>query len=324
MAVAASDLGVARALSARSRPVLLGLAGDSASGKTTLARGIEWILGPERVVHVNLDDYHRFDRKRRAELGLTPLDPAANHLDIVAQHLGLLALGESVLKPVYDHSTGEIGPAVLVEPRDVVIVEGLLPFQGRGLRDHFDVKVYLDPEEELRHRWKIQRDCAARGYSIEEVVSELRRREGDAARFVRPQRAFADLVVSFHRQSMVDAHANLGARIVLRPTLSHPALDGLVGTLRRDGYEPVRLFLDRDLGRPAEILEIDGDCPPGVGGEVEEIVWRTMHPDSRLAREQLGRYLHATGKEARSEALALAQLLIVSHVVGALHGALEL
>ena len=66
MAVAASEVGAARASSAGSRPVLLRLAGDSASGKTTLVEGIEWILGPGRVVRVSLDDYHRFDRKTRA------------------------------------------------------------------------------------------------------------------------------------------------------------------------------------------------------------------------------------------------------------------
>jgi len=238
----------------------------------------------------------------------------------VAQHLRLLALGEPVLKPVYDHGTGEVRPAEHVEPRDVVIVEGLLPFHARALRECFDVKVYLDPEEELRHRWKIERDCATRGYLIEEVVAELRRRETDAARFVRPQRGFADLVLSFHRQSTVKAYANLGARIVLRPTLPHPPLDELVGTLRRYGYEPVRRFLDRALGHPAEILEVDGGCPPGVGGDVAQIVWRRMPPDAGLLRDRLGLYLHATGEERRSEALALAQLLIVSHVVDALHG----
>ena len=137
------------------RPVLLGLAGDSASGKTTLARGIEWILGPERVTQVCGDDYHRLDRKTRVELGVSPLDPVANDLELLAAHVRELAEGRPIEKPVYDHATGEFGEPERVEPREIVIVDGLLPFQSPAVRDRLDVKVFLDPEEELRHRWKI-------------------------------------------------------------------------------------------------------------------------------------------------------------------------
>ena len=69
------------------RPVLLGLAGDSASGKSTLSRGVEYVLGVERVGRVCTDDYHRFDRAERARLGVTPLSPDANSMDLMAEHL---------------------------------------------------------------------------------------------------------------------------------------------------------------------------------------------------------------------------------------------
>ena len=77
--VAARDAGL--------RPVLLALAGDSASGKSTLSRGVEFILGVGRVGRVCTDDYHRYDRATRAELGVTPLAPEANRMDLMAEHL---------------------------------------------------------------------------------------------------------------------------------------------------------------------------------------------------------------------------------------------
>src|ERR687884_472482 len=75
------------------RPVLLALAGDSASGKSTLSRGIEFILGVGRVGRVCTDDYHRYDRTTRAEMGVTPLAPEANRMDLMAGHLRTLASG---------------------------------------------------------------------------------------------------------------------------------------------------------------------------------------------------------------------------------------
>src|SRR3954452_2830237 len=91
------------------RPVLLALAGDSASGKSTLSRGIEFILGVGRVGRVCTDDYHRYDRAARADMGITPLAPDANRLDVMAEHLRALASGASVTKPTYDHHTGTFG-----------------------------------------------------------------------------------------------------------------------------------------------------------------------------------------------------------------------
>lgn len=304
-------------------PVLLAVAGDSAAGKTTLASGIEGVLGADRVTRICVDDYHRYDRKARGEIGITPLDPACNYMDIMEQHLQCLAAGQPILKPVYDHKDGTFGPPEYLAPKEFVVVEGLLPLHTRALRECLDVKVYLNPEPELRREWKIQRDCGQRGYEQAQVVAEMERREPDSARFIRPQRAHADIVVRFHRQATKDA-AHLGARVVLRPTLPHPNLEELVSALKRDGYEPIRLFLDRDHGKPAEILEIDGDCPPELGADVEESIWHRMRPDDSLRRERVGRYTNASGEESRSESLALAQLLVVYQLVGAARTATEL
>ena len=317
-------LRVAGGAGVGSRPVLLGLAGDSASGKSTLSRGIEYVLGVGRVGRVCTDDYHRYDRAARAEMHVTPVSPEANRMDLMAEHLRALAAGKAVTKPVYDHHTGTFGSEETVSPGEIVIIEGLLPLVDRGSRDAIDVAVFLEPEEVLRRRWKLERDVFERGYSPAEVVAELKRREADVAEYVRPQRDFADIIVRFHRRPGSGGGEHLSARLTVRPTLPYPGLRELVGSLQRRGLDPIRWSTGTDRRGPMSTLDIDGNCPPEVGSELEDMLWSYLHPDDRLQRERIGMVRHPEGGEARSEALALAQLLIVSHLVGALDGAFEL
>jgi phosphoribulokinase len=313
-----------RVASTGMRPVLLGLAGDSASGKSTLSHGVEYVLGVERVGRVCTDDYHRYDRAARAEMGVTPLAPEANRLDLMAEHLRMLAGGLAVTKPTYDHHTGSFGVEERIEPGEIVIVEGLLPLADRGTRDAIDVAVFLEPEEDLRHRWKLERDVFERGYSPKQVVDELKRREADAVQYIRPQRDYADVVVRFHRRTGAEDDEHLSARLIVRPTLPFPGLRELLGDLRKRGVEPIRWSTRTDRRGPMSVLDIDGNCPPEVGAEIEEVLWGTLHPDDRLQRDRIGAVRKPGADPARSESLALAQLLIVTQLVGSFDGAFEL
>jgi phosphoribulokinase len=313
-----------KAAGAGRRPLLLGLAGDSASGKSTLSRGVEFILGAGRVGRVCTDDYHRYDRATRAELGVTPLTLDANRLDLMAEHLRTLAAGQPVTKPTYDHHTGTFGPDETVEAGEILIVEGLLPLADRAVRDGIDVAVFLEPDEDLRRRWKLERDVFERGYAPGEVVAELNRREADAATYVRPQRDYADIIVRFHRRGAAAVPSKLSARLVVRPSLPYPALRELLGTYRARGVEPVRWSAGTDRRGPVSVLDVDGDCPPSIGEELEEALWSTLRPDERLQRNRIGVVRRPGAGEERSESLALAQLLIVTHLVGSPDGAFEL
>jgi phosphoribulokinase len=306
------------------RSPLLGLAGDSASGKSTLSRGIEYILGGERVGRVCTDDYHRYDRAERAAMGVTPLDPAANRMDLLASHLRSLSAGEGITKPTYDHQTGGFGADETLPPVEIVIIEGLLPLADRATRDAIDVAVFLEPEEMLRRRWKLERDVFERGYSPQEVVDEIHRREADAAEFIRPQRDFADIIVTFHRRAGAQDDEHLSARLTVRPTLPFPGLRAVLGSLTKRGQEPIRWSTRTDRRGPMSVLDIDGDCPADLGEEIEDVIWSYLRPDDRMQWERIGMVRHPERGEQRSEALALAQLLIVSHLVGALDDAFDL
>lgn len=151
------------------KTVLLGVVGDSASGKTTLTKGIVNLLGAENVTAICSDDYHKYNRVQRAEKEITALHPDCNYVDIMEQHFTDLKQGRAILKPNYNHSTGDFDAPTYVKPTKFVIIEGLLGFHTRVMRDLFDVKVYLDPPEEVRVDWKLQRDMSKRGYTREEI-----------------------------------------------------------------------------------------------------------------------------------------------------------
>ncbi|MEA2297175.1 MAG: phosphoribulokinase [Solirubrobacteraceae bacterium] len=288
------------------RPVILGVVGDSATGKTTITRGLVRVLGEDAVTHVCTDDYHKYDRKRRAELAMTPLHPDCNYLDIIAQDLGHMRRGEPILKPTYLHADGTFGPPKYVFPGRFAVIEGLLGYHTPQLRDACDVRVYLAPPEELRRHWKVQRDCSRRGYTTDEVLAELDRREGDSAAYIRPQQRHADIVVSFVPRKDGDPD-RLDAELTLRDGLVHPDLSPVI---RSDS--PITL----STGSNERYLRIPGDLDAEQAAEIEEAIWDRMHFASHLRSQRLGEFTIGTDLH-RSESLALVQLLILYHVATA-------
>ncbi len=301
------------------RPVVLAVVGDSAAGKTTLTDGIAEILGPDRVTKICTDDYHRYDRNERRVRTLGPLHPDCNYLDILELDLQRLCRGEPILKPVYDHRDGTLTRPEYVVPKPFIIVEGLFGLYTERMRECFDVKVFLDPAEELRRLWKITRDTTKRGYTANEVLRDLERRERDSTRHIRPQRAHADLVVRFQPSADRTGNGNgshLDVQLVLRPTIPHPDLSDILGEAAGGGG--VRLALGRDEGRPVDFLEVDGQVTSEAAARIEQAIWRYMPAAARPLPGAIG--LYADRFERRhSDPLAITQALITFHLLRAAH-----
>ena len=288
------------------RPILLGICGDSATGKTTLTRGLVRILGEAQVTHIDGDHYHRYTRAQRGELGVTPLHPESNHLDILEQHLVHLRAGEPILKPVYRHRDGALAPAEHITPAQFTIVEGMLGFHTPAMRDTYDVRIFLDPPEDLRRRWKVQRDCSRRGYTTDEVLAELDRREADAETFIRPQRRYADIVDLLHaRRPRRPRAPGRQARDASGAGPSRPARAH--GGRQRGPDGPTGL---RDQ------LWVPGTIDPGRSAAFEEAIWDRLHFASHLRTERLGEFTVGTDLH-RSEPLAVTQLLVLYQLVTA-------
>lgn len=291
------------------RPVMLAVAGDSASGKTTLTRGLVEAVGRDRCTSICVDDYHRFDRAERRGLPFTPTHPEGNYIDIMEQHLQMLATGQPILKPVYDHRTGTFGRPEYVQPRQFVIVEGLFPLFTKLSRACFDISVYLDPPEEIRHVWKVARDSNERGYTRDEVLADLVRREPESAEFIRPQRRHADIVVRF--APVADRHdppdTPLSAELLLRPTVQHPPLSHILTDDVRAAMH-LKILRDDD-GTPVDCLHVHGHAPAEDAHLLEKAIWEGL-----ADRRDLPQGLGEVAPGFRSEPLAVTQLLLLYHL----------
>jgi phosphoribulokinase len=294
------------------RPIMLAIAGDSGTGKTTITQGLADALGHDRITSVGADDYHRYDREERKSLPFTPLHPKCNYIDIMEQHLQHLSMGQPILKPVYNHDTGKLERPEYVEPREFVIVEGLLPLHTKFARACFDIKVYLDPPEEIRIAWKLRRDTSKRGYTEEQVREELKKREPESEEFIRPQRTHADIVVRFTPIEERGEGPNdpLSAKMLLRPTISHPDLTSI---LDEDTRQAMHLKLIRDDdGKPVDSVHIHSYADRESTRKVEQAIWDELGVNEPVP-ESLGRL----DPETRDEPLALTQLLLLYHLVQA-------
>lgn len=302
------------------RPIILGVVGDSAAGKTTLSAGIANILGRDRVAVICTDDYHRYSREERALNGISALDPAGNYVDVMEQHLEQLRAGEPILKPVYNHDGGTLDRPEYIEPKPYIIVEGLLGYSTRRIRDCYDVKIYLDPEEDLRVRWKVQRDTRKRGYTKEQVLQQLKKREYDSPTYIRPQRTFADIVISFYppEENRQESGAHLDVRHILRPTLPHPDLSPLLDQSGANTGLHLELCRDSD-GKPVDVLEINGSISDRRAERLEDLLWELI-PEASYLRSNVGSFTNGATGPQMSHPLALTQLLVAYHMVKAAMG----
>ena len=289
---------------------MIAVGGDSGTGKTTLCRGIYDIFGAERIETICLDDYHALDRAQRKAVGFTALDPRANNFAAMEEDLWTLREGGTIAKPIYDHGDGTFKGPETIEPKDIIVVQGLFPLYTRSLRSLFDVMVWLDPETELKIDWKIQRDVTQRGYREEEVRAEIEKRQPDIAAHINPQGKHADLTVTFRRPAeyaKTKDNARLSVRIPKSSRFS--PLD------YREFADASTHFnlIESTSGFPETIIEIDGGVDDSLSHALQEKIWAHMDSHAHLRPDALGAFSDASGPRI-SHSLALAQLLIARRV----------
>jgi uridine kinase len=181
------------------RPIVIGVAGGTASGKTTVSEAILERVGRERIAYIQQDSYYRdlshLPLEERARLNFDHPDALENEL--LASHLQQLMAGQGVDVPGYDFATYiRTGAARRVEPRRVILVEGILIFVDKALRELMDVKIYVDTDADLRFIRRLQRDIDERGRSVESVIRQYL----DTVRpmhleFVEPSKRYADVII---------------------------------------------------------------------------------------------------------------------------------
>ena len=159
------------------------------------------------------------------------------------------------------------------------MVEGLLGYSTRDMRNNYDVKIYLDPEEELRVCWKVIRDTTKRGYTEQKVLASLEKQKDDSPAFIQPQRTFADMVIQFYRPEGKENEVGPGLNIrhTLRSTLPHPDLTSLLNVGANKGIT-LDWVRDND-GKLVDILDIHGSIETPRASKLEELLW-TLIPEA--------------------------------------------
>jgi uridine kinase len=181
------------------RPLVVGVAGGTGAGKTTVVRAISEAVGSERVAELPEDAYYReyshLDDVERAKINWD--HPDAIEVDLLLDHVRRLIQGETIQRPVYDFAAyARAARTVPVEARPVLIVEGILIFVDERLRSLFDVKVFVDTDADLRFIRRLLRDVEQRGRTVESVVQQyLATVRPMHIAFVEPAKRYADIIV---------------------------------------------------------------------------------------------------------------------------------
>ena len=175
-------------------PILIGVAGDSGSGKTTFSNGICRLIGNDLVQTICTDGYHKEDREQRQKSGRLPLAPEANHLNLLDEHLKALKQGHSIDLPIYNHSTGKFDTPKTFTPTPIVIVEGLHALYPE-LSDTLDFRIFVDPDHTVKWAWKWERDVKRRGHKAETLESEMLQRMTAYKRWIDFQKINANVVI---------------------------------------------------------------------------------------------------------------------------------
>ena len=178
------------------KPFVIGIAGDSGSGKDTLSDGLKKLFGENAVATISGDNYHLWDRNKPMWKAMTHLNPMANDLERYASDLVSLVDGKSIQARHYDHDTGFMSRPEKLTSNDFIIASGLHALYLPILRDCYDLSIYLDIDEDLRKYFKIKRDVALRGGTLASVLDSFEKRSVDSERFIRKQIKDADLVLS--------------------------------------------------------------------------------------------------------------------------------
>ncbi|MCD8511671.1 MAG: uridine kinase [Bacillus sp. (in: Bacteria)] len=192
------------------KPVIIGVAGGSGSGKTTVANKIYCEFQDQNIIMIEQDAYYKDQSHLPMEERLkTNYDhPLAFDNDLLITHLKDLQRGERINKPVYDYANHtRSNEVILVEPRDVIILEGILILEDEQLRNIMDIKLYVDTDSDLRIIRRLLRDIKDRGRTIDSVIDQYTSVVRPMhLQFIEPTKRYADIIIpeGGHNQVAID------------------------------------------------------------------------------------------------------------------------
>ena len=264
----------------RNRPFTIGIAGDSGAGKSRLLVMLDELLSEDSILNIEGDGDHRWERNDENWNDMTHLNPLANYLYRQAEDLRILRGNNAVKREDYDHGTGTFTGKKRVAPKPYIVMCGLHSLYLPQMRQVLDLKIYLDTDETLRRYWKSARDRADRGHTAGETAAQIERRQGDAEKYIYPQKQYADLVIRYfdtalsgcRTESDGDYRVSLGVEFLMDVGIN---IEPMLGLLQEQGISG-NLVYDRDLLHQRMVF--DGADLKKTGGAVWEQIARAAIP----------------------------------------------
>jgi len=207
---------------ARTAPIIIGIAGGSGSGKTTVVRRLMASLGDDKVSVLEHDRYYRdrSDLRLEERAALNYDHPDSLETDLLVQHVRALRAGEPIQAPQYDFARhNRLDTVDIVSPRAAIIVEGILIFADAPLRALMDVKVFVDADDDTRFIRRLQRDITERGRTVQSVIDQyLGTVKPMHLEFVEPSKRYADIIVpqGGHNDVAIEMLLTLARGLVVR------------------------------------------------------------------------------------------------------------
>jgi uridine kinase len=198
---------------------IFAICGDSGSGKSTLSGYLKDFYIDSFTLEC--DRYHKWERGDENWTNYTHLNPNANFIQKMKEDVFNLKVGKEIYQVDYDHSTGKFTEKQQIDPANNLIVCGLHTIYDDNINSLYDIKIFMDPQKELKYKWKIIRDVNERGYDVEKVIKSITERESDYEKFILPQRENADMIINFFSPNKVDMYDiltkdKIGLKIILR------------------------------------------------------------------------------------------------------------
>ena len=243
-----------------SKPYMVGIGGNSGSGKTKLSKSLVSIFGNNHALILNGDDLHKWERGDENWTKFTHLDPRANELHMELNSLRDLLNGKSIYRRKYNHQSGTFDYPKKINSANIILYEGLHPFFIKTQREVFDLKIFLNPSKSLNEFWKINRDSNERGKDETEVIKQIKNREFDSDAYILSQEKFANIIIEPICEDNVFDAGPTKYRLIFSNSLS---LNSFINFF--DSYDHVVLeheYIDNDMqeliisGNPSlEIIE---------------------------------------------------------------------
>lgn len=191
----------------RNRPFTIGIAGDSGAGKSRLLLMLDELLSENRILNIEGDGDHKWERGNENWKDMTHLNPQANYLYRQAEDIRILRDGNAVKRADYDHTSGTFTSKKKFSPKPYIVMCGLHSLYLPQMRQVLDMKIYLDTDESLRCHWKIGRDTGNRGHAKAEIMKQIEARRQDAEKYIYPQKQYADLVIRYFDKELLKEHS---------------------------------------------------------------------------------------------------------------------